>query len=281
MSAALPRGAGAPGLAIVTGASSGIGWHVARELLARGMQVLAIARDAQRLEAARAALGAGYHPVALDVREGPRLEAACAAAIARHGPPRWAVACAGVARPGRFLDLPAVEHARAMETNYLGSVHLARACLPAMARAGEGRLVLVSSAAALATFYGFSAYSPSKAALRALGDVLALEMAAHGVTVTTVFPPDTDTPQLRDELAHRPAVTRAYLGANAPLAAAFVARALLRGAAAGRRHLAIGAGPRFLLAWPWLCDILGRRRQQRLATALAREERMGLRGEAR
>lgn len=246
-------------LAIVSGASSGIGWHVARQLLAGGAVVLAIARDAARLQAARdalGALGAGYHPAPLDVQDASGVAAACRAAIGQHGSPGWVVACAGVARMGRFLDVPPAEHEQAWRTNYLGSLNLAQACLPAMVAARRGRLVLVSSAAALGTFYGFSAYAPSKAALRALGDILALEMAPHGVSVTTAYPPDTDTPQLQEERAQRPPVTRAFLGRAPVLAPACVAREVLRGAAAGKRELAIGAGPRWLLAWPrgWMAS---------------------------
>jgi 3-dehydrosphinganine reductase len=260
-----PRGD--DGLCIVSGASSGIGLEVARQLIERGATVLAIARDPTRLRAAREGLGAAgdrYRPEPLDVRDAAAVEAACADAIARHGAPRWVVASAGIARPGCFLELPAEEHARAIGTNYLGTVHLARACLPAMARSGEGRFVLVSSAAALGTFYGFSAYSPSKAALRALADILALELAQHGVQVTIAFPPDTDTPQLRAELPQRPPLTRRYLAGNKPLGAAQVAAAILAGAAAGRRELAIGAGPRWLLSWPSLSNAIGRYRQRQL-----------------
>ncbi|WP_426959654.1 SDR family NAD(P)-dependent oxidoreductase [Muricoccus radiodurans] len=259
------------GLAIVSGASSGIGWHVARLLLAREFTVLAIARDAARLRSARDAMGdAGprYCPVALDVRDGAALREACAGAIARHGAPRWVVASAGIARPGRFLDIPPDEHEGAFRTNYLGSLHLAQACLPAMVRARGGRLVFVSSAAALGTFYGFTAYAPSKLALRALGDGLALEMAPHGVGVTTVFPPDTDTPQLEAEMAHRPPVARAYLRGAPVLAPEAVARALLDGAAAGRRHVTPGLGPTLLHRFPRIADWIGRRRQARLAAVL-------------
>lgn len=259
------------GLAIITGGSSGIGLAMARMLLGRGMEVLAIARDEATLLAARESLGPlgqRYQAAPCDVRIAASLHAVCAQAIGRHGAPALAIACAGIARPGRFLDLPSADHEEAMATNYLGSLNLARACLPAMAEAGSGRLLLVSSAAALGTFHGFSAYIPSKAAVRALGDALALEMAPHGVSVTVGFPPDTETPQLRAELSHRTAVARAYLKGAPVLSAEEVARALLAATEAGRRQVAPGIGPRVMLAMPVLTDWIGRWRQSRLARRL-------------
>jgi 3-dehydrosphinganine reductase len=261
------------GLAIITGGSSGIGLAMARLLLERGMDVLAIARDAAALGAARESLGPlgrRYQACACDVTAAAALDAACARAIGRYGPPALAIACAGIARPGRFLDLPAADHAEAMATNYLGSLHLARACLPAMAAVRSGRLLLVSSAAALGTFHGFSAYTPSKAAVRALGEALALEMAPHGVSVTIAFPPDTDTPQLHAELGQRTAVARAYLAGAPVLPAEAVAKALLAATEAGRRQVAPGMGPRAMLALPVLTGWIGRWRQSRLARRLDR-----------
>lgn len=262
------------GLAIITGGSSGIGFAMARGLLAAGMEVLAIARGEDRLRAARAELGAAgarYATTACDVRDALALRAACGAAILRHGPPTLVIACAGIAKPGVFLDLPLADHEAAMATNYLGSLNLAHACLPAMAEARRGRLLLVSSAAALGSFHGFSAYAPSKAALRALGDVLSLEMAPHGVSVTVGFPGDTDTPQLRAEIAERPPVARRYLRDAPILSAEAVARSLLSATLSGRRYAAPGLGPRAMLAFPRISDWYGRWCQARLARGLSRD----------
>lgn len=269
---------------VVSGASSGIGLHIARELLGRGHRVAGLARDPARLAAARASLGEAasrFEPVAVDVCDAAALHGWCEGAIRSHGPPAWVVACAGMVRPGRFLDLMPEAHRASLEVNLGGALHLLHACVPAMARRGTGRVVLVSSAAALTSLHGFSAYSPSKAALRALGDVLSLELAADGISVTTAFPPDTDTPQLHEEMRARPPVTRAFLGRNRVHAAEAVASRIIRDASLGRRYSTIGIGARFLLALSALGDEPGRRRQLALDARLRQGQRGGAPSQAR
>jgi 3-dehydrosphinganine reductase len=263
-------------LAVVSGASSGIGFAIAQALLARGCTVLALARGAARLEGVRATLApeaaARFRPLALDVREATPVREWLKEAISIHGPPQWCVACAGIVRPGRFLDLTAEEHAEQWATNHQGAVNLVRACAPAMCAAGRGRIVLVSSAAALGTFYGYSGYAPSKAGLRTLGDILHLELGLSGVSVTTAFPPDTDTPQLQDERMNRPKVAKLFLRSNPSFAPQHVARVILAGADRGRRHVVPGFGAWLLYRCPWLLDPGFRRAQRRL---MAEHDRPG------
>lgn len=254
-------------LAVLSGASSGIGLALAQGLLARGATVLAIARDPARLGAARGGLGAAggrYLPLPCDVRDAAALEAGIAAAVAAHGPPAWCVACAGIVRPGRFLDLSVEDHAAQWATNYQGAVNLLRAAVPAMRQARQGRVVLVSSAAALGTFYGYSGYAPGKAALRALGDILHLELGPSGLSVTTAFPPDTDTPQLHEEQKVRPKVASLFMKGNPISAPQHVARLILEGAERGRRHVVPGFGASLLHRLPWLLEPGLRRAQRRL-----------------
>jgi 3-dehydrosphinganine reductase len=170
--------------------------------------------------------------------------------------------------PGRFLDLTPGDHQASLAVNIGGALNLLHGCLPAMVRQGAGRVVLVSSASVLTSLHGFSAYSPSKAALRALGDVLSLELALDGISVTTAFPPDTDTPQLREELRARPTVTRLFLGRNRVHAADRVERRIVRDALLGRRYSTVGLGARFLLALSALGDHPGRQRQMKLDASI-------------
>jgi 3-dehydrosphinganine reductase len=238
-------------LALVTGGSSGIGLALAEALQRRGCQVVVIGRDPARLAAALARLQplgrVAPEALALDVGDAAAVELAMAGLLLRHGPPAWVITSAGVAWPGRFLDQPLAEHEAQWRTNYLGTLHVLHAVAPAMARAGGGQVILVSSAAALAGFAGYSAYAPSKWALRGLGDILSLELGAHGVRVLTAFPPDTETPQLTEERSRRPAFTARFAAGNQPLSAEWVAAKILRAADHGRRHVAPGFGASLLL----------------------------------
>ncbi|MCA3342611.1 MAG: SDR family NAD(P)-dependent oxidoreductase, partial [Roseomonas sp.] len=161
-----------PPFGLVTGGSSGIGLAFAEALQARGCRVVVVGRDAGRLAAAQTRL-APLGPVppetlALDVRDAAAVRVAMEGLLAKYGAPSWVVTSAGIAWPGRFLDQPLNEHEAQWRTNYLGTLHVLHALAPAMARAGRGQVILVSSAAALAGFAGYGAYAPSKWALRGL-----------------------------------------------------------------------------------------------------------------
>jgi 3-dehydrosphinganine reductase len=243
--------AGEPPLAVITGGSSGIGLALAQALQRRGCRVVIIGRDPQRLAAAVARLRPlGPVPpeaLALDVSDAAAAEEAMSGLLSRHGAPAWVITSAGIAWPGSFLEQPLAEHAAQWRTNYLGSLHILHALAPAMARAGRGQVILIASAVALGGFAGYSAYAPSKWALRGLGDILSLELGVHGVRVLTAFPPDTETPQLAEERARRPAFTARFAASNRPLSPDFVAARILRAADRGKRHVAPGFGASLLL----------------------------------
>ncbi|MBX9909777.1 MAG: SDR family NAD(P)-dependent oxidoreductase [Beijerinckiaceae bacterium] len=233
------------GLAIISGGSSGIGKACAERLLERGHHVALLARDPERLEQTRAELSAkwpraGISCHSVDVGDWEACQSTVSALVQVHGAPAWLIASAGTARPGLFLDQPAEEHARHIQVNFLGTVHLARAAAPAMAKTGGGRIVLIASGAAFLGIYGYSAYAPSKFAVRGLADILRLELAEHGISVTLACPPDTDTPQLAEEELTKPAVTRRISSAGGVWSADAVAFAII--AAATRRRFRVGPG---------------------------------------
>ena len=144
-------GGGAPlpaeraGHALISGGSSGIGLALAHRLGEAGWDLTILARDRARLEAAQAALARHGRAVAIvsaDVADAAAVAEAVDGSVRRLGPPSLVVACAGMVIPGDLEAQPADAFRRSMEVNYLGSLHLARAALPAM-RAGGGRIVLV------------------------------------------------------------------------------------------------------------------------------------------
>ena len=248
--------------AIISGGSSGIGLALARLLAREGWNLTLLARDAARLEAARAELlPAAVRLAAADVRDEAAIAEAMNAAIAELGPPELVVASAGIVVPGIFAELPARAFADTLDVNFHGAVHLVRAALPAMrarpGRSERGRIVLISSGAGLIAFYGYTAYAPSKFALRGFAEALRSELKPEGIGVSIVYPPDTDTPQLREELRARPAITSRLAGGARVRSADEVARAILTGVK--RRRFAIAPGWEMGLlarlqdlAGPWL-----------------------------
>src|SRR5262249_2936216 len=135
--------------AIVTGASSGIGAQLARDLAARGARVALLARRAERLHALAAELGGDEHALALscDGSDRQAVEGTIARVREVWGRIDILVNSAGVARHALFKDEPPEAFISLMETNYLGVVWTVRAVLPAMRQRGEGWIVNVSSVA--------------------------------------------------------------------------------------------------------------------------------------
>jgi 3-dehydrosphinganine reductase len=201
-------------------------------LAERGARISLLARGRERLEAAAAALretGALVQTQAVDVADHAALKASLATLVASAGPCDVLVSCAGLARPGQFLELSDEVFREMIEVDYFGTLHAVREVVPGMVDRGRGSVVAVSSAAGLLGIYGYSAYGPAKFAVRGLMESLRAELTPHGIHVGVVYPPDVDTPQLAEENQFKPAETRAISGAIKPLSPETVAKAILAG----------------------------------------------------
>lgn len=185
----MPNEAAGPGgpLAIVTGASSGIGQALARQLLAQGWRVIGLQRGDPAIE------HPAFRAVALDLSDGEAVTLAAAALPT----PQALVHAAGLMRGGRLGELPPEDAARMWRLHVDAATRLADALLPRMAAAGRGRMVLVGSRTAHGQ-PGKAAYAATKAALASLARSWAAEVVANGVTVNVVSPAATDTPMLSD-----------------------------------------------------------------------------------
>jgi 3-dehydrosphinganine reductase len=244
---------------LITGGSSGIGLAIARQAAAAGARVSLLARDSVKLSAAAAAVRAQapQSPVAFtvvaDVADEAALASAVRAAEAAHGPVDVLIASAGVARPGYFAELPVEIFRRAMDVNYFGTLHAIKAVTPSMVARRSGQIVIISSGAGLVGLFGYTAYAPSKFALRGLAESLRAELKPSGVGVTIVYPPDTDTPQLTEENLTKPAETRALTAAAGLWSADDVARVTLAGIR--RRTFSITPGAQ-LTALSWFHGLI-------------------------
>ncbi|MFN7963896.1 MAG: SDR family NAD(P)-dependent oxidoreductase [Thermoanaerobaculia bacterium] len=176
----------APKTALVTGAGSGIGRAVARELGRQGHRLLLLGRNAERLAALTGELeaeGLGNRSLALDLAESASFEelAQLASEVdvlvhnASYFPPYQ-----------RVEKLDPAELARMSAVGLEAALALSRLVLPGMKRRGFGRIVLVGSVAATLGGQGQAAYATIKASLGALARVLATEASGHGVTANLV-----------------------------------------------------------------------------------------------
>ncbi|HEX2378518.1 MAG TPA: SDR family oxidoreductase [Gaiellales bacterium] len=191
-------------VALVTGASSGIGWSVAETLARRGARVMAIAHRADRLDALASETGVAAFAVSLDSEDG------CALAVreteARLGPVDLLVTCAGIgsnAEAEVWNEPPAV-WSETMRINLDAPFHLTRLATAGMVERGFGRVVHVSSTAGVMGGARMPAYCASKHGVIGLTRAAALDLAPHGVTVNAVLPG-----WVRTEMAERSAAAEA------------------------------------------------------------------------
>ena len=182
-------------VALVTGASSGIGAALAREFVRQGAAVALLARRADRIAALAAELtAAGGRALAIpcDVTRDGDLERATAAAGAEFGRLDVVVANAGFGVAGRFADLALEDYRRQFETNVFGVLRTASATLAELTRT-RGTLALVGSVAGYLSAPGSSAYAMSKAAVRSFAIALRGELAPRGVAVVLLTPGFVDS----------------------------------------------------------------------------------------
>jgi 3-dehydrosphinganine reductase len=248
--------------AVITGGSSGIGLALVRLLVAANARVSALALADPDLDRLAAEELPGVVPLPVDVTDREAVFEAVSRAGASHGPPDLLVTCAGVVRPGYFSELPVEEFEREMQVNYFGTLWAARAVVPSMVERGSGTIMSMSSFAGLTGVFGYTAYCPSKFAVRGLCESLRIELRPKGIHVGCIFPGDADTPMLAAELPQKPPEAQAS-GMLPVLSAEEVALAILRGAERrkarvfpGRRTSALA---RVAMAMPGLAGALNDR----------------------
>jgi len=226
---------------LITGGSSGIGLSLAKQLSSYGAHVCILARREEVLQAALAEIknlkkhdGQRFASLSADASNHEKISQVITQYINAEGTPDILINSAGVVQPGLFQDLTPHDFEWNMRVNFYGTVNATRAVIRPMMARGSGAIVNISSMAGYLGTYGYTAYSATKFAVRGFSDALRSEMKPRGIRVHLVFPPDTATPQLEYDNAHKPFVTKELSGAAKAMSAEAVADSILKGVARGR-----------------------------------------------
>ena len=184
-------------VALVSGASSGLGLHLAGTLAEAGAAVVLAARRKDKVEAAAAKLTAKGHralAVYLDVTKTETIAAAFTAAEAAFGAPVDVLLNnAGIIYANKFLQQEEVEVTRIIDTNFKGAFLVAQEAARRMAKLKQGSIINVASTAGLRAAGFLSSYAAMKAGLIQLSQVMALELAGKGIRVNVVCPGNFET----------------------------------------------------------------------------------------
>lgn len=204
-------------VALISGASRGIGAAAARCFAAAGYDLLLLARsatDLADLAAELAPLGRRVETLGLDLADcaaiAPGIEELCGRGLT----PTVVINNAGMAYTGSLAEMPLEQWQRLMQLNLTAVFQICQVLLPRLRAAGGGHIINVSSHAAHNAFPDWGAYCVSKAALASLGRCLAAEERSHGIRVSTLTLGAVNTPLWESETVHSSFDRRAMLDAE-------------------------------------------------------------------
>jgi NAD(P)-dependent dehydrogenase (short-subunit alcohol dehydrogenase family) len=253
-------------VALVTGASSGIGAAIARRMLAEGYVVHVAARRLDRMAALKRL---GARPIALDLTDEASICAAAQSVLGQSGRLDALVNNAGYGAYGALEEVPIEEGRRQFEVNLFGLARLTQLCLPAMREQGAGRIVNVSSIGGRIHEPLGAWYHATKFAVEGLSDCLRMELAPFGIDVVVVQPGSIRTEWAgiarhavlaqsgQGPYAEQARLTAGLLagaertGGSPPEVVADAVLAALRARRPRTRYI-VGGGARPLLALRWL-----------------------------
>lgn len=199
-------------VALITGASSGIGKDIALRLLSEGYRVYGAARRVDRMRDLEAAGGVA---LAVDVTDDATMAAAVERVMAEQGRIDVLINNAGYGQLGALEDVPMEEGRRQMEVNLIGAARLTQLCLPHMRARKSGKIVNISSIGGKCAFPLSGWYHASKFALEGYSDSLRMEVRPFGIDVIVIEPGGTDSEWMG--IAERESLKYSAGGAYAPL----------------------------------------------------------------
>jgi 2-hydroxycyclohexanecarboxyl-CoA dehydrogenase len=223
-------------VAVVTGAASGMGAAIARQLAHRGHRVALLDLDgegAQRLAKDLRTEGARAVGCAIDVSDRAAVDEATNQVRSEFGPIEIMVTSAGIDAFESFTEISVAAWDRIVAVNLTGTFHCLQSAIPDMLAARWGRIVTISSSSAQSGAARMAHYVASKGGVIGLTRALAVELAPHGITVNTIPPGFIDTPMSRrasargdlpdvDKLAARTLMGRAGTSDDVAAACAFL-----------------------------------------------------------
>lgn len=224
--------------AVVTGASSGIGYELAKQFAQNGFDLLIASGSEDIHKAARdlEAFGAQIQPVEANLAEHEGTHDLISA-IEAAGRPVDAIAInAGVGVSGRFIETDLKEEMDMVRLNVMSTLHLAKYAAKAMAARGQGRILITSSIAGTMPTPYEAVYGATKAFDRSLSQSIREELKETGVTVTTLMPGATET-----NFFHRAGADDTKLGASEKDDPADVAKEGFEALMAGKDHVVAGS----------------------------------------
>ncbi|MFE5300170.1 SDR family NAD(P)-dependent oxidoreductase [Streptomyces sp. NPDC056632] len=183
-------------LAVVTGASSGIGYELARQLAERGYDLVVNAEDDVRLQEAAQRLrgvGAQVEVVRADLRQYEDAERLWRTVVARGRPVSVVALNAGVGRGGAFAETDLADELEIVDLNVRSTVHLAKRAVRHMVERDEGSVLITSSIASTMPGSFQAVYNASKSFLQSFSQALQDELEDSGVSVTALMPGPTET----------------------------------------------------------------------------------------
>lgn len=197
--------------AIVTGAGQGIGFEIARQLLAKGANVLLNDADEKILSAAVAKLGAGERclPLAGDAGDTDFVHTMVSDTVARFGQLDLIVANAGITLFGDFFEYKPADFARVMQVNLFGTFFLTQAAAKQMKTQGRGgSILLMSSVTGHQAHKDLAAYSMTKAAIEMLARNLVIEISQYNININAIAPGATLTERTMEDKDYQSTWTR-------------------------------------------------------------------------